>query len=341
MKNLAFFVLFGFCILLFYSCGDDNANTGVNVDIPEFYLDVPEGSGIPTSDSSSGVKFSIDKKFWAMLQPVPNAFAQEISCDDELASWNEATRLSDPAVSPIDYVIYFYAQSRFYGCNAVEQAQYGEITPSTQTDENDETVSVLTAQHTDSDDNVSFVSWTDDYAVKGKGKLVNNYLEVQAGEEPTRTRVDLLIENSLKTVESLLKIEYTDDPPADEWLRADFKEIATEGDVIEHHVTGRYSSRNERGKEGTVVVIRASVKENIGTSVFKRECKGTVNAKCDSATEEPSFYNSDGDEVVDATAAETLGLLTDGTEITIQNDFFYSGAGDDNDYFDPAFNIND
>ena len=341
MRYLIFFLLFGFCVSVFYSCGDGGDTGGINIDIPEFSVDILDGSGIDTSSGeTSSVGFPVNQKFLAMLSPVPDAFAQqkEISCEDELAFMNDHEFGIDPTA--IELVRYFYAKARFYDCNTREQAQNGPVTTYTQTDQSSGMeVTVMEVKYVDEipDDLTMFVAWTD--ATNLKGKLVNKYLQVD--ENRTKTRVDLLIaDDTSKEVDFSFNIEDSSNSMSI-WSRAIFQEVGEtidlentqEFSIVEHLISGRYY------RTGTVYVVRASVKKNVGTSVFMRKCSATSPNEACAGSDTEHFYDSNGD-ALDKAAAQAAGLSTDvaSTGIDILSNFF-SGSVDD--YFAPEFDIND
>ena len=280
MNIVKFFKLLGVTVVsmvMFAGCSSkDSSNIAV---APDFSVKPLENSSIPAI--SSKVELAA------------------ISCTAETNYWNEAARAITENPSEKDYVIYFYAQSNFYDCNARQQAD--ETAPVESQEGNFRVFTV----DINSDDGTRFISWaregdSDDI----QGKLVN-LIEQDDGIN-TKTRIDLVDDEEAKQVDSLL---YGDDTNLNVqfYTRAKFEAIKEDnGEIAEHYVGGRYYI------SGKVVTLVASAKKDLGISVFKNECvAGNANASCPlNSSTDGVYYNADGD-VIDKTAAEALGLTVD------------------------------
>ena len=309
-----------YIIVLFFSAflfSCDNEDSVI--DIPSFSIKPMRNSSVKSIDSSSSkteVRSSSEVKSLV-----------SIGCLEELSYWNDAPQLVGGSNLPgIDYIVSFYAGANFYDCSAQLQAQ--ENGPE-ETLQGDLTVFKAESIGDVPEDNTRFVSWSEN-ADKSeiKGKMVNLYL--QNDQARTKTRADLSDSNGVKTVNAMFKYE----KDIQMYTRAFFQEVPnSEGEIVEHIIGGRhYNSRDK-----VIISVLASVKREIGGSVFVVKCSdpSSFNAECPFSSPQEQYYNAKG-EVIDKNAATELGLETDFAnfpkELILSS--FYDEP--ESEYFDPS-----
>ena len=357
-------ILYTTFFILFSSCGDDDParSTGLRYSgaIPRFSVDPLEGGSLDERITQKSK--SSRKGFFARIFSFPKAFAQEaaIDCSKEIDNWNDSPQLIGRANtnSALDFVETFYAQSLFYDCNARQQVQEDGVAASTQTDdgetpldaEDDESLPILTASIINEaapEDFTRFVSWTNlpDLSDNVSGKLVNKYLQPEDNAR-TKTRVDLAIEEGLREINSFLYVHTDTDDNSHFYIKAHFKEVDSNDDdtVDQHIISGRYWDSTDE----TIVVIRANIRLNVGSSVFITRCTSAsdFNATCHSsgAAETEFYYDTEGEAIATEGEASTAGLATDQssanfTTIGSDDDNFYTGTTEAA-FFDPSFDVN-
>ena len=139
---------------------------------------------------------------------------------------------------------------------------------------------------------------------------------LSGGGGASKTRVDLKVSAGKRKIESILQME---SDRYNFYTRANFEERddSTDDDdeTDEHFVSGRYwdDFSNQGGR--TLFIIRGSVRQGKGASIFVRECavatlaeaKTKTTASC--ATEAGEYYDSDGAKLATDSLADDEGLL--------------------------------